>query len=296
MEEKLIRGNEIKKLVHEQVKSDVDDLKKKGITPGLVVVLVGEDPASAIYIRNKGKACDAVGIYSETINMDASTSPEKLIGFISELNQDRKFNGILVQLPLPGQINEKTILETVSPEKDVDCFHPQNVGRLVAGEPYVLPCTPAGIMEMLKASNIDPSGKHAVVIGRSNIVGKPMANLLLQKAENANATVTIVHSRTKNIVDHIRRADILIAAMGKAQFVTADMVKEGVVVIDVGMNRIPWDNEKGSKLVGDVDFDSVLPKVSKITPVPGGVGPMTIAMLLKNTVTVTRYQHGLVKG
>ena len=291
MEEKLIRGHEIKKLVHEQVKNDVEDLKKKGITPGLAVVLVGEDPASAIYVRNKGKACDAVGIYSETINMDASTSREELIGFISELNQDRKFNGILVQLPLPDQINEKTILETVSPEKDVDCFHPQNVGRLVAGEPYVLPCTPAGIMEMLKASNIDPSGKHAVVIGRSNIVGKPMANLLLQKAENANATVTIVHSRTKNIADHIRRADILIAAMGKALFVTGDMVKEGVVIIDVGMNRIPWDNEKGSKLVGDVDFDSVLPKVSKITPVPGGVGPMTIAMLLKNTVTVTKYQN-----
>jgi len=293
MEEKLIRGNEIKKLVHEQVKNDVEDLKKKGITPGLAVVLVGEDPASAIYVRNKGKACDAVGIYSETINMDASTSREELIGFISELNQDRKFNGILVQLPLPDQINEKTILETVSPEKDVDCFHPQNVGRLVAGEPYVLPCTPAGIMEMLKASNIDPSGKHAVVIGRSNIVGKPMANLLLQKAENANATVTIVHSRTKNIGEHIRRADILIAAIGKAQFVTGDMVKEGVVIIDVGMNRIPWDNDKGSKLVGDVDFDSVLPKVSKISPVPGGVGPMTIAMLLKNTVTVTKYQNGL---
>ena len=293
MEEKLIRGNEIKKLVHEQVKNDVEDLKKKGITPGLAVVLVGEDPASAIYVRNKGKACDAVGIYSETINMDASTSREELIGFISELNQDRQFNGILVQLPLPDQINEKTILETVSPEKDVDCFHPQNVGRLVAGEPYVLPCTPAGIMEMLKASNIDPSVKHAVVIGRSNIVGKPMANLLLQKAENANATVTIVHSRTKNIADHIRRADILIAAMGKALFVTGDMVKEGVVIIDVGMNRIPWDNEKGSKLVGDVDFDSVLPKVSKISPVPGGVGPMTIAMLLKNTVTVTRYQNEL---
>ena len=293
MEEKLIRGHEIKKLVHEQVKNDVEDLKKKGITPGLAVVLVGEDPASAIYVRNKGKACDAVGIYSETINMDASTSREELIGFISELNQDRQFNGILVQLPLPDQINEKTILETVSPEKDVDCFHPQNVGRLVAGEPYVLPCTPAGIMEMLKASNIDPSGKHAVVIGRSNIVGKPMANLLLQKAENANATVTIVHSRTKNIADHIRRADILIAAMGKALFVTGDMVKEGVVIIDVGMNRIPWDNEKGSKLVGDVDFDSVLPKVSKISPVPGGVGPMTIAMLLKNTVTVTRYQNEL---
>ena len=291
MEEKLIRGNEIKKLVHEQVKNDVEDLKKKGITPGLAVVLVGEDPASAIYVRNKNKACEAVGIYSDTINMDASTSQEKLIGFISELNQDRKFNGILVQLPLPGQINEKTILETVSPEKDVDCFHPENVGRLVAGEPYVLPCTPAGIMEMLKASNINPSGKHAVVIGRSNIVGKPMANLLMQKAENANATVTVVHSRTQNIADYIRRADILIAAMGKAHFVTADMVKEGAVVIDVGMNRIPWDNEKGSKLVGDVDFDSVLPKVSKISPVPGGVGPMTIAMLLKNTVTVTRYQN-----
>ncbi len=199
----------------------------------------------------------------------------------------------LYRLPLPGQIDEKTILETVSPLKDVDCFHPQNVGHLVAGDPYVLPCTPAGIMEMLKVSNIDPSGKHAVVIGRSNIVGKPMANLLMQKADNANATVTIVHSRTKDIAGYLRQADILIAAMGKAHFVTADMVKKGAVVIDVGMNRIPWDNEKGSKLVGDVDFDAVLPIVSKITPVPGGVGPMTIAMLLKNTVTVTQKQNGM---
>jgi methylenetetrahydrofolate dehydrogenase (NADP+)/methenyltetrahydrofolate cyclohydrolase len=293
MDDKLIKGNEIKLLVHDQVKNEVNELKKKGITPGLVVVLVGDDPASAIYVRNKGKACDAVGIYSETIRMDASTSQEKLVGFISELNQDKKYNGILVQLPLPSQIDEKIILETVSPAKDVDCFHPENVGRLVAGEPYVLPCTPAGIMEMLKVSNIDASGKHAVVIGRSNIVGKPMANLLVQKAENANATVTVVHSRTINIADHIRQADILIAAMGKAQFVKADMVKEGAVVIDVGMNRIPWDNEKGSKLVGDVDFDAVLPKCSKITPVPGGVGPMTIAMLLKNTVTVTKAQNGM---
>jgi methylenetetrahydrofolate dehydrogenase (NADP+)/methenyltetrahydrofolate cyclohydrolase len=293
MDEKLIKGSEIKLLVHEQVKNDVNELKKNGINPGLVVVLVGDDPASAIYVRNKGKACEAVGIYSETIRMDASTSQEKLVGFISELNQDKKYNGILVQLPLPVQIDEKIILETVSPAKDVDCFHPENVGRLVAGEPYVLPCTPAGIMEMLKASEIDPSGKHAVIIGRSNIVGKPMANLLVQKAENANATVTIVHSRTKNIADHIRQADILIAAMGKAHFVKADMVKEGAVVIDVGMNRIPWDNEKGSKLVGDVDFDAVLPKCSKITPVPGGVGPMTIAMLLKNTVAVTKAQNNL---
>jgi len=296
MDDKLIKGNEIKLLVHDQVKNEVNELKEKGITPGLVVVLVGDDPASAIYVRNKGKACDAVGIFSETIRMDASTSQEKLVGFITELNQDKKYNGILVQLPLPSQIDEKIILETVSPAKDVDCFHPENVGRLVAGEPYVLPCTPAGIMEMLKASNIDASGKHAVVIGRSNIVGKPMANLLVQKAENANATVTVVHSRTKNITDHIRQADILIAAMGKAQFVKADMVKEGAVVIDVGMNRIPWDNEKGSKLVGDVDFEAVLPKCSKITPVPGGVGPMTIAMLLKNTVEVTKAQHNSLKG
>jgi len=198
--------------------------------------------------------------------------------------------------PLPSQIDEKIILETVSPAKDVDCFHPENVGRLVAGEPYVLPCTPAGIMEMLKASNIDASGKHAVVIGRSNIVGKPMANLLVQKTENANATVTVVHSRTKNIADHIRQADILIAAMGKAQFVKADMVKEGAVVIDVGMNRIPWDNEKGSKLVGDVDFEAVLPKCSKITPVPGGVGPSYRIDCQQNTVEVTKAQHNTLKG
>jgi len=290
MEDKLIKGNEVKKLIHEEVKTEVMTLKDKGISPGLVVVLVGDDPASAIYVKNKGKACEAVGIYSETISMEADTSQDRLIGFINELNQDSRFHGILVQLPLPKQINEKIVLETVSAVKDVDCFHPANVGRLVAGEPYVLPCTPAGIIEMLKVSKIDPSGKHAVVIGRSNIVGKPMVNLLLQKAENANATVTIVHSRTKDIASYIRRADILIAAMGSPQFVKADMVKEGAVVIDVGMNRIPWDNEKGSKLVGDVDFDAVLPKVSKITPVPGGVGPMTIAMLLKNTITVAKHQ------
>ncbi len=293
MEDKLIRGNDIKLLVHQEVKNDVEKLKKTGITPGLVVVLVGDDPASAIYVRNKGKACEAVGIYSETIRMAADTSQAKLTAFINELNQDDKYNGILVQLPLPDQIDEKVILETVSPDKDVDCFHPQNVGRLVAGEPYVLPCTPAGIMKMLEISNIDPSGKHAVVIGRSNIVGKPMANLLMQKAKNANATVTVVHSRTTNIGKHLRDADILIAAMGQAHFVTGEMVKEGAVVIDVGMNRIPWDNEKGSKLVGDVDFEAVVPKVSKITPVPGGVGPMTIAMLLQNTVTVTRAQKNI---
>jgi methylenetetrahydrofolate dehydrogenase (NADP+)/methenyltetrahydrofolate cyclohydrolase len=293
MEEKLIKGNEIKKLVHEEVRAEAEKLKKLGITPGLVVVLVGDDPASAIYVRNKGKACEAVGIYSETIHMAADTSQEKLTGFINELNQDSKFHGILVQLPLPGQINEKEILEMVNPAKDVDCFHPENVGRLVAGDPYVLPCTPAGIVELLKASSVDPAGKHAVVIGRSNIVGKPMVNLLMQKSANANATVTVVHSRTKDIADHLRRADILIAAMGKAHFVTADMVKQGAVVIDVGMNRIPWDNEKGSKLVGDVDFDAVLPLVSKITPVPGGVGPMTIAMLLKNTITATKRQNNI---
>lgn len=293
MEDKLIRGNEIKKLVHAQVEQEVSDLKSKGVTPGLVVVLVGDDPASAIYVRNKGKACEQVGIMSETVLMPADTSQEKLLSFIHELNNDERYHGILVQLPLPAQISEKLVLETVSSAKDVDCFHPANVGRLVAGDPYVLPCTPAGIVEMMKVSGVDPSGKHAVVIGRSNIVGKPMANILVQKAAMANATVTTVHSRTKDIADHIRRADILIAAMGSPLFVKGDMVKEGAVVIDVGMNRIPWDNEKGYKLVGDVDFDAVLPRVSKITPVPGGVGPMTIAMLLKNTVRVARHQHNL---
>jgi len=258
----------------------------------LVVVLVGEDPASAVYVRNKSKACEKAGIVSETINLPEETTEEDLLNLIAQLNNDPKYHGILVQLPLPEHINETKMIELINPLKDVDCFHPVNVGKLVSGRPYVLPCTPAGILRLLQANDISTEGKHVVIIGRSNIVGKPLANLLIQKSPQANSTVTVVHSRTKNIAHYTRQADILIAAMGKANFVTEDMIKENVVIIDVGINRVSADNEKGYILAGDVDFKNVLPKVSKITPVPGGVGPMTIAMLLKNTLTAAEYQEG----
>jgi methylenetetrahydrofolate dehydrogenase (NADP+)/methenyltetrahydrofolate cyclohydrolase len=284
MDAKLIDGNLVSQKVKEDIKNKTAALKAKGIDPGLVVLLVGDDPASAIYVRNKGKACEKAGIYSETITLSRETSEEELLNLIQKYNQDKKFHGILVQLPLPKHINEAKILESVYPEKDVDCFHPSNVGKLVSGRPYVLPCTPAGIRELFSAYDIKTEGKHVVIIGRSNIVGKPMANLLMQKSKEANATVTVVHSRTPDIAHFTKQADILIAAMGSANFVTGEMIKQDVVIIDVGMNRVPADNEKGYRLAGDVDFNSVLAKVSKITPVPGGVGPMTIAMLLQNTL------------
>jgi methylenetetrahydrofolate dehydrogenase (NADP+)/methenyltetrahydrofolate cyclohydrolase len=289
MDPKIIDGRLVSERVKETVKIKTDQLLAEGQKPGLVVVLVGDDPASAIYVRNKGKACAAVGIFSETINLPASTKEQDLLDLIRQLNTDRKYHGILVQLPLPKHINETKILESVNPFKDVDCFHPVNVGKLVSGRPYVLPCTPAGICELLAAYDVHPDGKHVVIIGRSNIVGKPMANLLMQKSKEGNATVTVVHSRTKDIGSFTRQADILIAAMGSANFVRADMVKQDAVIIDVGMNRIEADNEKGYRLAGDVDFAAVYQKVSKITPVPGGVGPMTIAMLLMNTLTTATF-------
>ncbi len=291
MEAEIIRGNEVSKRVKEKLAREISKLKARGVHPGLAVVLVGDDPASAIYVRSKGKACEEVGIFSDTYRLEASISEEELVSLIGNLNSDNRFHGILVQLPLPDHINETTILETVDPLKDVDCFHPVNVGKLVAGRPYVLPCTPAGIMELLYTYNVNPEGKNAVVLGRSNIVGKPMANMLMQKSRNANATVTIVHSKTRDIASFTLNADIIIAAIGQSEFVRADMVKEGAVIIDVGMNRVPADNEKGYRLTGDVDFEGVKAKASKITPVPGGVGPMTIAMLLKNTVAAALYQN-----
>jgi methylenetetrahydrofolate dehydrogenase (NADP+)/methenyltetrahydrofolate cyclohydrolase len=290
MEDKIIDGKQISKNVQFELKKEISELTKREIIPGLAVVLIGENPASQIYVGHKEKACLEVGITTETIRRDADMSETELIEIIDELNRNQKYHGILVQLPLPDHINETAILEAVHPKKDVDCFHPENVGRLVSGAPYVLPCTPAGIMELLHASGVVISGKHAVVLGRSNIVGKPMVNLLLQKNKQANATVSIAHSRTTDIPALTSQADILIAAIGQAHFVTQTMVKEGAVVIDVGMNRIPADNKKGYRLVGDVDFDNVLAKVSKITPVPGGVGPMTIAMLLKNTLHAAKFQ------
>ncbi len=290
MESKLIKGTEIAKRVREEIKQQVANLRGQGLIPGLAVVLVGDNPGSKIYVNNKSKACQEVGIFTETLRIQADIAQTALLDLIHNLNQDLRFHGILVQLPLPEQINEQTILEAVTPDKDVDCLHPVNVGKLVIGRPYVLPCTPAGILELLQSYAISTQGKHVVVIGRSNIVGKPMVNLLLQKATWANATVTVVHSRTQNIAGFTRQADILIAAMGQPRFVTSDMVREGVVVIDVGTNRVPADNEKGYILCGDVDFENVLPLVSMISPVPGGVGPMTIAMLLRNTITAAKFQ------
>ena len=250
-----------------------------GVTPKLTVILVGEDPASQVYVRNKGRACEEVGFAAEQITLPATTTQKELDELIDRLNADKTVHGILVQLPLPKGLSEERVLLRISPEKDVDAFHPYNVGRMVAGQITYLPCTPAGVMELITRSGISVSGKDCVVIGRSNIVGKPMAHLLMQ----ANGTVTVCHSRTKDLAEHTRRADILVAAIGKADFVTADMVKPGAVVIDVGINR----NAEG-KLTGDVDFASVEPIASYITPVPGGVGPMTIAMLMKNTLTAAK--------
>lgn len=254
---------------------EVDALKEKNINPGLAVIIVGDDPASRVYVNNKKKACAEIGIYSEEHALPKETTEEELIKLIETLNHRPDISGILCQLPLPSHICEETVLLSIDPKKDVDAFHPVNVGKIMIGDYDFLPCTPAGVMELIRESGIDPAGKECVVIGRSNIVGKPQAMLLL----HANGTVTICHSRTKNLSEVTKRADILVAAVGKAKFVTADMVKEGAVVIDVGMNR-----DENGKLCGDVDFENVKDKCAAITPVPGGVGPMTIAMLMKNAV------------
>lgn len=281
---KIIDGKIISASVKDRVKNGVAELNKQGITVGLAVIIVGEDPASKVYVANKKKACEALGIISEEYALPENTTEKELLELIKELNSKRSINGILCQLPLPKHLDEKLIINSISPEKDVDAFHPHNVGRIMIGDYDFVPCTPAGIMEMLAFENIDVEGKSCVVIGRSNIVGKPMGMLLLHK----NGTVTICHSRTKNLKEVCRGADILVAAVGKAGFVTEDMVKDGAVVIDVGMNR------ENGKLCGDVDYDTVKDKASAITPVPGGVGPMTIAMLMQNTLTAARKQNGLI--
>ena len=280
---RLIDGKVISAAVKERVGGEVAALKAKGITVGLAVIIVGDDPASKIYVANKKKACEALGIISEEYALPEDTTESELLDLIGRLNNEKRINGILCQLPLPPHLDEKLIINSISPEKDVDAFHPVNVGRIMIGDYDFVPCTPAGIMEMLKYENISPEGKSCVVIGRSNIVGKPMGMLLLHK----NGTVTICHSKTKNLKEICLGADILVAAVGRAKFVTADMVKEGAVVIDVGMNRVD------GKLYGDVDFDAVKEKASAITPVPGGVGPMTIAMLLQNTLTAAKKQNGI---
>lgn len=290
---RIIDGKRISQEIMQELKKEATRLSDKGFKPGLAVILVGENPASQVYVGRKEKACEELGIHSETYRLPDATSEEELISMIDKLNGNDNIDGILVQLPLPEHINENKILLRINPDKDVDGFHPMNVGRMVVGNPRFLPCTPSGIQELLTRSGIDPSGKHVVVIGRSNIVGKPVACILVQKAEGANATVTICHSRTKNIAAITSQADILIAAIGKPNFVTQDMVKEGAVVIDVGVNRIPDSSKKsGMRLVGDVDFDAVKDKTEAITPVPGGVGPMTIAMLIKNTVASAKFRAG----
>ena len=286
MPAEVINGAEIAKQVRVEVAERVADLKlQHDLVPGLAVILVGDDPASAVYVRNKGRACDEAGIFSETFNLPVETPEDDVVELVNQLNGDARFHGILVQLPLPEQINEKTVLYSIDPNKDVDGLHPFNLGRLVGGDPIFVPCTPAGVQEMLVRSGHDPSGKHVVVCGRSNIVGKPVAMLLLQKMKGANATVSICHTGTADLGKITRQADILIAAAGRAEFITPDMVKEGAVVIDVGINRVDDKSRKnGYRLTGDVDYVPVSQVASAITPVPGGVGPMTIAMLLKNTL------------
>ena len=281
---KIINGKEISAAVKERIKKEVETLKNKGIGVGLAVILVGENPASKVYVANKKKACEELGIKSFEFKLPEQTTEEELISLIKKLNEDSEVNGILCQLPLPAHLDESTVINTIVPEKDVDAFHPVNVGKIMIGDFDFLPCTPAGIMEMLAYMNIDVCGKECVVIGRSNIVGKPMAMLLLHK----NATVTVCHSKTKDLKAVTSRADVLVSAVGRAGFVTADMVKEGAVVIDVGMNR-----NAENKLCGDVDFEAVAEKCSAITPVPGGVGPMTIAMLMQNTLTAAKKQNNI---
>ena len=275
--------------IYGELRARIAALKERGITPGLAVVLVGEDPASQTYVRMKGRKCEELGMHSVTITLPADTPEEVLLGRIAELNADPAINGFLVQLPLPDHIDEDKVIEAIDPAKDVDGFHPVNVGRMLIGKPGFLPATPAGVMEMLRRSGVETAGKHAVIVGRSNIVGKPMAALLVQKG--ADATVTVAHSRTADLGEVTRTADILIAAVGRPRFITADMVKDGAVVIDVGTNRIDDPTHpKGSRLVGDVDFEAVRDKASAITPVPKGVGPMTICMLMANAVKAAEEQ------
>lgn len=281
----LIDGKAISLQVKQQVKQECDKLKTKGVTPGLAVIIVGDDPASQVYVRNKEKACEECGFYSVKYALDADTTQDELNALIDKLNMDEKINGILCQLPLPKHLDDKEVINRIDPIKDVDAFHPVNVGAIMIGDYNFLPCTPAGVMELIHSTGVDVTGKKAVVIGRSNIVGKPMAMLLLHE----NATVEITHSKTIDLKSITKEADILVAAIGRAKFVTADMVKNGAIVIDVGMNR-----DENGKLCGDVDFENVKDKCSFITPVPGGVGPMTISMLMRNTLTAAKLQNGLI--
>lgn len=278
----IIDGKKVSSEVKERVRQEVASLKEKGVNTGLAVIIVGEDPASQVYVRNKERACEETGIYSEKYALPAETTQEELLALVKELNGKKEISGILCQLPLPGHLNSDIVINAIDPMKDVDAFHPVNVGKIMIGDYAFLPCTPAGVMELLKSANVDPAGKNCVVVGRSDIVGKPMAMLLLHK----DATVTICHSKTQNLSEITRNADILVAAVGRAKFITGDMIKPGAAVIDVGMNR-----DENGKLCGDVDFASAESVAGAITPVPGGVGPMTIAMLMENTVTAAKIQN-----
>jgi methylenetetrahydrofolate dehydrogenase (NADP+) / methenyltetrahydrofolate cyclohydrolase len=290
----IIDGKEIAQQIRGELAAEVARLKHHGVVPGLGVVLVGDDPASKSYVTAKEKACHEIGIYSDDNRLPADTPQAELMALVRRMNADPKINGILVQLPLPKHMHEGEVLLAIDPNKDVDGFHPTNVGRMVVGEKAFLPCTPHGVVQLLFRSGVKIEGAHVVIVGRSNIVGKPLANMLIQKKEHANATVTICHTRTKDIAYYTRQADIVVAAAGKPNTITADMIREGAVVIDVGVNRIEDATKKqGFRLVGDVDFEHVKEKASLITPVPGGVGPMTITMLLYNTVASAKMAHKL---
>jgi methylenetetrahydrofolate dehydrogenase (NADP+)/methenyltetrahydrofolate cyclohydrolase len=295
MAAQVIDGKQVAADMRAELKKEVAELKKEGIVPGLGVILVGEDPASQSYVTAKERACEELGIYSDDNRLPANTTQQDLIALINRMNTDPKINGILVQLPLPKHLDESEVLLAINPDKDVDGFHPTNIGKMVAGQAAFLPCTPHGVIQLLQRSGVKIEGAHVVIVGRSNIVGKPVANMLIQKNKSGNATVTVCHTRTADLAHHTRQADIIIAAAGRTNTITADMVKDGVVVIDVGVNRIEDKTaKKGYRLVGDVDFEAVKEKASLITPVPGGVGPMTITMLLYNTVESAKRAAGKI--
>ena len=294
MAARIIDGKQVAADIRVELKTEVARLKEQGIVPGLGVILVGDDPASVSYVTGKERTCEELGIYSDHNHLPAETSQAELMQLVERMNADPKINGILVQLPLPKHMNESEVLFAIDPAKDVDGFHPVSVGKMVVGEKTFLSCTPHGVLHLLLRSGVALEGTHVVIVGRSNIVGKPLANMLIQKSPTGNATVTVCHTRTKNLADHTRQADILVAAAGRPNTITADMVKDGVVVIDVGVNRVEDATKKrGYRLVGDVDFEAVKEKASLITPVPGGVGPMTITMLMYNTVESAKRAAGL---
>jgi len=295
MTAKIISGTQVAAEIRQELKERVGKLKTKGVTPALAVVLVGDDPASISYVTAKARGAEEIGMHEETIRLPANTPEQEVLKTVDRLNKDSRFHGVLVQLPLPKHVSTEKVINYISPEKDVDAFHPVNVGKLLRGEPCPLPCTPHGVQQLLVRSGYDPDGKHVVICGRSNIVGKPLAGILMQKKKGANATVTVCHTGTKDIGYFSRQADIVVAAIGSPKAITADMIREGAIVIDVGVNRVEdKTKEKGFRLVGDIDFDALKEKAAALTPVPGGVGPMTVTMLLMNTVEAAERKAGLI--